>query len=244
MPHFFEDIGRRHPEKLEGFKFDNAPPWLRSKILAHIWNNGIWVGVTAFIVVPIFMKQSIQEQLTVSSRNILQSAEAFLVPYKEIFQFVEDIVSIKINYALSSRDKSLANTLVHLGLAASFITGLGASALAAILGVFPRVLQALTNPGLHNDLSLYPNCNIVEATKDSDDLIRPYWQIEVWKFLGTQVVSGRSKPNFTPFFGFVRICTSIRKTTTTSQYLLALCSAHSNMTRTAGSWRLGSEHCL
>merc|ERR1719310_776043 len=104
LPHFFEDIGRRHPEKLEGFKFDNAPPWLRSKILAHIWNQGIWVGVTAFIVVPIFMKQSIQEQLTVSSRNILQSAEAFLVPYKEIFQFVEDIVSIKINYALSSRD--------------------------------------------------------------------------------------------------------------------------------------------
>lgn len=189
IPHFFHDIYKRHPEKLEGFKFDNAPPWLRSKLLAHIWNKGIWVGTTAFVVIPIFMKQSIQEQLTVSSRNVLQSAEAFLVPYKEIFQFVEDIVSIKINYALSSRNKSLANTLVHLGLAASLISGLGASAVAAILGVFPRVLQALTNPGLHNDLTLYPDCNIVEASQDSDDLIRPYWQIEVWKFLGTQVVS-------------------------------------------------------
>lgn len=195
IPHFFHDIYKRHPEKLEGFKFDNAPPWLRSKLLAHIWNKGIWVGTTAFVVIPIFMKQSIQEQLTVSSRNVLQSAEAFLVPYKEIFQFVEDIVSIKINYALSSRNKSLANTLVHLGLAASLISGLGASAVAAILGVFPRVLQALTNPGLHNDLTLYPDCNIVEASQDSDDLIRPYWQIEVWKFLGTQVVAGRSKLN-------------------------------------------------
>ena len=114
IPRYFEDIYRRHPEKLEGIKFDNTPPWLRSKLLAHIWNKGIWIGTTAFVVVPIFMKQSIQEQLTVSSRNVLQSAEAFLVPYKEIFQFVEDIVSVKINYALSSRNKSLANTLVHV----------------------------------------------------------------------------------------------------------------------------------
>jgi len=40
------------------------------------------------------MKPSIQANLVVTSRNVLQSAEAFLIPYKEIFKFVEDIVNV------------------------------------------------------------------------------------------------------------------------------------------------------
>ena len=61
------------------------------------------------VVSPIFMKDSIQRALIVTSRNVLMSSEAFLVPYKEIFQFIEDIVSVRVNYALTRGDKALAD---------------------------------------------------------------------------------------------------------------------------------------
>jgi len=155
--------------------------------LAWLWGMGIWVGIGVLVTIPTIMKPSIQANLNVSSRNVLQSAEAFLVPYKEIFQFVEDIVSIKINYALNSDNLEQVDTLLHLGLAGSLLTGLFASGLATILGVIPPVLKALTNPGLNNDLELYPGCDIVEAGADASGSILPYWMIEVWKFPGMQV---------------------------------------------------------
>ena len=99
---------------------------------------------------------------------------------------MEDIVNVKINYALSSGDLAGANTLVHLGIAGSILTGLFASLLASILGVIPPVLTALTNPGIKNDMEIYSGCDIIEEGA-SETLIIPYWFIEVWSFPGTQI---------------------------------------------------------
>ena len=65
---------------------------------------------------------------------VLQGAEAFLIPYKEVFQFVEDIVNVKINYTLNSGDFEAVNSLLHLGIAGSMLTGVLASGIASILG--------------------------------------------------------------------------------------------------------------
>ncbi|KAL3786188.1 hypothetical protein HJC23_001264 [Cyclotella cryptica] len=187
---YFKEIRERDPTLIEDVKFGKKPGWMNSGLLKYVawmWDFGIWVGVTVLIIMPIFMKPSIQKNLTVSSRTALQSAEAFLVPYKEIFQFVEDIISIRINYALSRGDKVAANSLTHLGIAGALMTGLIASGFASVLGAIPPVLQALTNPGMKSDLALYPGCAIIEEAADSHDLIFNYWMIEVWKFPGTQV---------------------------------------------------------
>ncbi|KAL7519123.1 hypothetical protein ACHAWX_004703 [Stephanocyclus meneghinianus] len=187
---YFKEIRERDPTLIEVIKFGKKPGWINSGLLKHVawmWDFGIVVGVTVLIIMPIFMKPSIQKNLTVSSRTALQSAEAFLVPYKEIFQFVEDIISIRINYALSRGDMVAANSLTHLGIAGAMMTGLFASGLASVLGAIPRVLQALTNPGMKTDLALYPGCDIIEAAAESQGLILSYWMIEVWKYPGTQV---------------------------------------------------------
>lgn len=188
---YFYGIYEKDPTLLENVRFDRTPAWLKNNcILKHfacVWKWGVWVGVAAMVTIPTFIKPSVQEHLRVSSRNALQSAEAFLIPYKEIFQFVEDIVNVKINYALTNGDLEGANKLVHLGIAASILSGLFASAVASILGAIPPVLRALTNPGLKNDLTLYPGCNIIEDTGDDNDVLLPYWMIEVWKFPGAQV---------------------------------------------------------
>lgn len=117
---------------------------------------------------------------------VLQGAEAFLIPYKEVFQFVEDIVNVKINYdyALNSGDFEAVNSLLHLGIAG---TGVLASGIASILGAIPSVLLALTNPGLATDIELYEGCDIIAAGLDVHDITFTYWLIQVWKFAGTQV---------------------------------------------------------
>mmetsp|Transcript_18901 Transcript_18901/g.41182 ORF Transcript_18901/g.41182 Transcript_18901/m.41182 type:complete len:686 (+) Transcript_18901:333-2390(+) len=166
-----------------------GPWWIQKmpRLAQKFFTLGLWVSITVAVVSPIFMKDSVQRALVVTSRNVLMSSEAFLVPYKEIFQFIEDIVSVRVNYALTRGDKALADQLVHAGIAGSFLTGLLAATIATILGVIPAVLRALTNPGFFNDMALYPGCDIISAAGERTSEILRYWLVEVWSFPGAQL---------------------------------------------------------
>lgn len=97
---------------LEEMEEKSSGPWWTRKLpafLQQVFKLGLWVSITVAVVSPIFMKDSVQRALVVTSRNVLMSSEAFLVPYKEIFQFIEDIVSVRVNYALTRGDKALAD---------------------------------------------------------------------------------------------------------------------------------------
>ena len=175
------------PEEREADRNNRVPNWVKQipfRLFHKLFPYGLNVYVTAQVMVPIYMRQSLQEKLDVSSRNTLIAAEAFIVPYSAIFQFIEDIVLVRVNYALASGNKPLTNNLVHAGMVGSFATGFLAATLATILGVIPPVLQGLTNPGLSNDLSLYPDCDFVT---DGNSNVLPYWLMEVWAIPGTQV---------------------------------------------------------
>jgi hypothetical protein len=189
---YLSDVWEMHPilEETIGDGDHRTPRWIKNTFLkpfSWIWKWGIWVGITALVVVPTQMKPSIQQNLNVNSRNVLQGAEAFLIPYKEVFQFVEDIVNVKINYALNSGDFEAVNSLVHLEIAGSLLTGVFASGLASVLGAIPSVLLALTNPGIDTNVELYKGCDIVAAGLNVHDITFTYWVIQVWKFVGTQV---------------------------------------------------------
>jgi hypothetical protein len=175
------------PEERDADKHNRIPDWVKripSRLFQKLFTYGLPVYITAQVMVPIYMRQSLQERLDVSSRNTLIAAEAFIVPYSAIFQFIEDIVLVRVNYALASGNKPLTNNLVHAGMVGSFATGFLAATLATILGVIPPVLQGLTNPGLSNDLSLYPDCDFVT---DGNSNVLPYWLMKVWALPGTQV---------------------------------------------------------
>mmetsp|Transcript_11282 Transcript_11282/g.23749 ORF Transcript_11282/g.23749 Transcript_11282/m.23749 type:complete len:702 (+) Transcript_11282:462-2567(+) len=175
---------------MDAMEEKSGGPWWMQKMptfVQKVFKMGLWVSVTVAVVSPIFMKDSVQRALVVTSRNILMSSEAFLVPYKEIFQFIEDIVSVRVNYALRRGDKSLTDQLVHAGIAGSFLTGLLAAGVATILGVIPSVLRALTNPGLSSDIALYPGCDIILAAGENQSAILSYWLVEVWSFPGAQL---------------------------------------------------------
>jgi len=189
---YLSEVWEKHPilQETIGDGDHRTPRWIKNTFLkpfSWIWQWGIWVGIAALVTVPTQMKPSVQQNLNVSSRNVLQGAEAFLIPYKEVFQFVEDIVNVKINYALNSGDFEAANSLVHLGIAGSMLSGLFASGLASILGAIPSTLLALTNPGLDTDIDLYKGCDIVAEGLNVHDITFTYWMIQVWKFVGAQV---------------------------------------------------------
>ena len=113
--YFFEKLyteSRFARTAMDAMEEKSGGPWWLQKMPAFIqkvFKLGLWVSVTVAVVSPIFMKDSVQRALVVTSRNVLMSSEAFLVPYKEIFQFIEDIVSVRVNYALRSGDKALAD---------------------------------------------------------------------------------------------------------------------------------------
>ena len=123
----WEDTGSPYEER----DSSGLPPWVKKVPgLSCIFSLGLWVSITLQIMVPIFMKGSIQAKLDVSSRNALIAGEAFIVPYKEIFQFIEDIVLVRVNYAMARGQKERTNQLVHAGIAGTLFTGL----VAAVFG--------------------------------------------------------------------------------------------------------------
>jgi hypothetical protein len=165
-----------------------TPKWVKSVpsgLIRKLFKYGLYAYVALQVVVPILMRTSIQQTLSVVNRNTVIAAEAFLVPYNQIFQFIEDIVMVRVNYALASHQKVLTNELVHVGLLGSFGTGVIAAILATILAVIPPALSGLTNPGAEVDQLQYPGCDLIAP--DTNDVVLPYWLVESWAIPGKQM---------------------------------------------------------
>ena len=164
----------------------SVPSWVKKLpcvFFVPLFAMGLWVQITMQILIPILMRSSLQSKLDVASRNALIAAEAFLIPYGEIFQFIEDIVLVRVNYALGRGDKELTNQLVHAGIVGSLGTGLIAALIATIIGLIPPALEAVTNPGIENDMELFPGCDLIV----NNDNVLPYWMMEVFAIPGTQL---------------------------------------------------------
>jgi hypothetical protein len=185
---FISNSGQQDPEARDAQNRKMIPSWVRAMpgraIAIPVFMMGLYAYIAMLITVPIVMRVSIQQTLNVVNRNAVIAAEAFLVPYNQIFQFIEDIVMVRVNYALALKQKALTNELVHVGLLGSFGTGLIAAILATILGVIPPALAGLTNPGATNDLRTYPGCDLLT---DSTAAVLPYWLVEAWAIPGKQM---------------------------------------------------------
>ena len=160
------------------------PAWLKYTLLSLLqWGLPIYCFVS--VLVLIFLKQSEQANMSVTERNSLAASEAFMEPFYTIFTFVEEIIMIRVSYAMAKGDKGLTDRLVHMGLAGVIVTGILAGIVGTLLGIFDTTLKALTIPGLANDKILYPGCSFIETVDVS--LIFPYWMMESWACMGIQI---------------------------------------------------------
>ena len=105
---------------------------------------------------------------------------------RDIFQFIEDVVLIRVSYSLATGHKKLTNKLMHVGIVGAFLTGLAAAVIGTILGVIPAALSTLTNPGAANDEATYPDCALIGSYDNS--IIKPYWIIQS-ELLVVQILS-------------------------------------------------------
>lgn len=184
IPLFYHKFGMQTADQRIAFKKRMTPSWVEKipiGLVQKIFQFGLFAYITAQVMVPIYMRDSIQANLNVSSRNSLLAAEAFLVPFKDIFQFIEDVILIRVNFSLATGNKKQTNHLVHVGILSSVIVGIVASSLGTILAVIPAVLNALTNPGGSNDAILYPECSLIEH---DDSNVQTYWIVEMWGIPG------------------------------------------------------------
>ena len=175
------------PASREYLKARMIPSWVNKiplRLAQRLFPLGLYVYVTLQIIVPIYMRHSIQVQLSVGNRNALLAAEAFLVPFKNIFQFIEDVVLIRVNYALGRGNKVLTNHLVHVGIVSSIITGAVAAVIGTLLGLVPQSLRAFTNPGAAHDKILYPGCDLMEFDTAT---VKSYWMTEMWSIPGAEL---------------------------------------------------------
>ncbi len=197
-----EEEEKLKPRWITGSKC--LPNFLK-KIFVNVWSWGITCWVIAQIVIGINLKQSEQANMTVTERNSLAAAEAFMVPFYTIFTFVEDIILIRVSYAMAAEDKGQTDRLIHMGLAGVIVTGSLAGVVGTLLGVFETSLAFLTIPGLENDKQLYPGCEFIESVDIST--ILPYWLTQSWGSLGQQiggVLSGYLMGGMEyPLFGWV-----------------------------------------
>jgi len=171
----------RQPRFITNLKL---PSFLKDTLLT-IWGFGITFFVVVSIVIGILLKQSEQVNMTVTERNSLAAAEAFMVPFYTVFTFVEDIILIRVSYSMVQNDKGLTDRLIHMGLAGVIVTGTLAGLVGTLLGAFERTLAGITIPGLENDKLLYPGCSFIESIDIAMAL--PYWMMESWGCMGTQI---------------------------------------------------------
>ena len=169
-------------------RFITHSSWMPNclKSVTLFWYGlGVWGYFTAVVVVPIFAKQTQQLYMSVIERNTLAASEAFWEPFKMIFTFVEEIITIRVSYAMSRNDKEMTDRLIHAGIAGVIITGIFGGIVGTFLGVIPATLNALTTPGIANDLRLYPGCSYIENAET--EAIIPYWMMESWGLMGRQI---------------------------------------------------------
>jgi len=142
---------------------------------------GYLASLGMLIEIPIIMKKSIQQNLYPFERTAVLAADAFLTPFEEIFQFLEDTMTVRINFAIASKQYQELNILMNWGVAGGLITGTIASLIASSLaGINKNVFVKLINPGLENDLIQYPNCGLLPSIDQMTSVTEPYWYFKCW----------------------------------------------------------------
>ena len=68
----------------------------------------------------------------------VETAAALLTPLEEVFAFLEDTMTVRINFAMGAGDKALTNRLFNAGI----LVGLASGTLAATVATLPYMAAA------------------------------------------------------------------------------------------------------
>jgi len=153
--------------------------------LTKLFNLGLIAYIGVLIGLSITLNRSYQATMAVNERNALMSVQVFMAPFDQIFQFIEDIVMVRMMYALGRGDKKITDKLVHTGLVGSILAGIIAGIIGTIIVFIQPARDFFASPGLENSMLLYPDCEFI-GNYDSDNII-PLWLLKSWKVIFVQI---------------------------------------------------------
>jgi hypothetical protein len=142
-------------------------------------------GYLAYLVVGIYvsieMNKEIAIYLTSSQRVAWQTGGAFLAPYTMIFSFLEDLVNIKVRFAIARSDFEAVNQLVRSGMVVGFLSGVVAAAIATLLTVNAGVFEDIVYPSGKVDQEAYPDCTLLHSADVTSSFVK-YFLLTIWQW--------------------------------------------------------------
>ena len=185
-----EELGEAPPEVPEELKPNEMPSlreacgngkW-RQHLLSLLAALGYILGVALPIQAQIEMNASIQSALTPAQRTSVLAADAFLAPVEEIFEFLEDTVTVRIGYALGAGRYAEANRLLNAGVVLGLLSGCAGGGAASLLASSDAALEAVVYPqGAHDGLA-YPNCSLLERPSGVVAQTRPFFLLSAFQW--------------------------------------------------------------
>lgn len=119
-----------------------------------------------------------QRLLSVPLRNSMLAGDAFLVPLREIFQFLEDVVTVKVMAAIGSGNVGAVRSVLMLGVFGGVFFGIVAAGCATALCSWPAALRWLLAPYAMHDSAL--GCPLVPKGDEAAEMAKQYLLFSVW----------------------------------------------------------------
>ena len=143
------------------------------RILAGL---AIMAFIAAEVYCAILIANATQRALTVPERNSMLAADAFLVPLVEIFQFLEDVVAVKISAAMVTGETHLVRHILIMGVVGGILCGTVAASVATAICSWPAAIQWILAPYSMHDS--YLQCPLVPQGPAAADSARMYWLLQ------------------------------------------------------------------
>ncbi|CAE7036234.1 SEP1 [Symbiodinium sp. CCMP2592] len=140
----------------------------------------IMAFIAAEVYCAILIANATQRALTVPERNSMLAADAFLVPLVEIFQFLEDVVAVKISAAMVTGETHLVRHILIMGVVGGILCGTVAASIATAICSWPAAIQWILAPYSMHDS--YLQCPLVPQGPAAADSARMYWLLQVWSW--------------------------------------------------------------
>jgi len=118
--------------------------------------------------------------LSVTMRNALVTSDAFIVPIREVFQFLPDVVLVKVNLALAAGALKEVRRALRLGTISGLVLGTLAALVMTGIAYWPSVIEFLVAPYTLHEATW--NCPLVPTATVVVEETRVYVLLRVWKW--------------------------------------------------------------
>ena len=132
------------------------------------------------IMLLICLANLTQEKLPLQVRNSQMAADAYLSPVREVFQFLEEVMTVHINVAIGMQATEVVRSSLLLGVGSGLLLGSIAAALTAGIAYWPLAINALLVPFSASGAG--SACSLLESTEVIVETVRPYILLSSWQW--------------------------------------------------------------